>query len=315
MPRRALLFLLLLAGLDLGLAALFDRAFVAQRSGASGGLANQAVAVEAPLLILGSSRAQHHLDPEILGPAAGLRAWNAGADGQGLYYAYSLLDLVERRSVPRLVVWNLDLKDFDPKERPRQLQRLSILLPHYGESTRLRDLWESQGYEARLKVRVRTYRYNSLVLPMLESLVRPSLPPPGGGFAPIAPRPGIPPVAGDSQEYDLPDERAVQALEEAASRLAGRDCAVVLLTAPRWAPGDPPATFYDRIDRRFEDMAQRIPRVAFWRLDEAVLPEFRDPGLYVDAGHLNADGARRLSQIVAERIRGEIRPRIGAGSR
>ena len=315
MLRRTVLFLLLLAGLDVALAALFARGFRSERSGASGGLANQAIAVEAPLLILGSSRAQHHLDPEILGAAAGLRAWNAGADGQGLYYACSLLDLVERRGPPRLVVWNLDFKDFDPRERPRQLQRLSVLLPHYDESPRLRDLWDSQGYEARLKVRVRTYRFNSLVLPILESLLRPSTPPPGGGFVPVAPRPGVPPGAGDAQDYGVPDERAIGALQEAAARLSGLDCDVVLLTAPRWSPTDPPAAFYARIGGRLEEVARSVPRAAFWRLDEAALPEFRNPDLYFDAGHLNAEGARRLSLLVADRIRTEIRPRMDSASR
>jgi hypothetical protein len=314
MMRRTLAFVLLLVVLDLGLAALLARGFARQRSGASGGLANQAIAVEAPLLILGSSRAQHHLDPRILGEAAGLRAWNAGADGQGLCYAASLLDLLERRWEPRLVVWSLDRKDFDPRERPSQLQRLSVLLPHYAASPLLRRLWRSQGYEARLKVQVRTYRFNSLALPMLASLFRPPLPPSDGGFVPAPARPG-PPAPGPREDYETPDERALATLQKSVERLAARGAEVVLLTGPRWAPEDPPTAFYDAIDRRIEDLAQGIPHVTFWRMDEAALPEFRDPGLFIDAGHLNAEGAKRLSALVAGRIRAEIRPRLEAGSR
>jgi len=311
--RRAAVFALLLIGLDLGLGTLFARGFARVRSGWSGGLANQAIAVEAPLLILGSSRARHHLDPAILGPAAGLRVWNAGADGQGLYYASSLLHLVERRSVPRVVLWSLDPRDFDARERSGQLQRLSVLLPHYDESSRLRSLWRSQGHAARWKVHVRTYRFNSLVLPMLARLLQSSPPPSHGGFDPMPARPGS--LEQElTQDYEEPDSRASEALEEALEEVTARGCEVILLTGPTWTAGEPPARFYERIDRPLEDLARRIPRVRFWRLDEIVLPEFRDPGLYVDAGHLNAAGAARFSTLVAERLRSEIRPLLSDGS-
>jgi hypothetical protein len=305
-----MLFVLFLAGLDLALGAICGRVFARQTTGASGGLANRAIAEHAPLLMLGSSRAQHHLDPEILGAAAGLRAWNAGADGQGLYYACSLLDLVEAEAVPRLVIWSLDRKDFDPKQRPSQLQRLSVLLPHYPESPRLREFWNAQGYEARLKVQVRTYRFNSLVLPMLASLWSSSAE--GNGFVPIPAREGGPPAFAEGEVYASPDQRALAALAGALSLLSARGSTVVLLTTPRWSPGDPPAAFYDAVDGEVERRVSGLPRVVFWRMDEAALPAFRDAALFADAGHLNAEGARRFSTRIAERLRAEIRPRLGS---
>lgn len=63
--------------------------------------------------------------------------------------------------------------------------------------------------------------------------------------------------------------------------------AVLLLGS--WTSGESPAGFYLR-------------------------PEFPDPGLYVDAGHLNADGAGRLSALVAGRLQSEVRPALAAGA-
>ena len=70
------------------------------------------------LLIMGSSRAAHHYVPQILEDSLGMTCYNAGSDGECIYYHYCLLaSMIERGHTPKVVVYEvMNLDDVLPFE-------------------------------------------------------------------------------------------------------------------------------------------------------------------------------------------------------
>ncbi len=298
--RRFLLFLILLLLLDQLVARGLEVGFRRTFSGASGGLVNLALRQEPDVIVLGSSRAQHHFIPRIIERNSGMSAFNAGADGQGLYYSLCVLDLLLQETRPRIVLWNLDYKDLDPARRPEQLQRLGVLLPFYDRAEVIRDLWAMNGTAARVKVLSRTYRFNSLALSVFKNLfVAPGEP---DGYIPMPRRAGgFRPIPFDHIDQEA-DPVAIALLESALRRCSRLGIRTILLNAPRhWADG-PPVEFNERFGRQFAALASSIDGVEFWDLDEVHLPEFRDARWFADSGHLSHEGAERFTRIVADRL-------------
>jgi hypothetical protein len=120
------------------------------------------------ILIFGSSRAQHHYVPDTISNATGYSTYNCGLGGQ--FLTFSLIQISEtlKRYSPQLIILDLypDMllqKHFD--------QKLRILGPYYQNDTLIRRILnQSSGFE-RLKYASSIYPYNSILYPLLLSLV------------------------------------------------------------------------------------------------------------------------------------------------
>lgn len=144
---------------------------------------NQALKADADAYILGSSRAKYHYDPKILGQATGLRFFNAGADGQDIFYFYMLTDLLEQRHKPKLYVVNLSYSDF--LSSYWRYKRLPVFAPYMRQSSVVADLLIRGDFRRNLLFKsCQTYAFNSrLHLFPLNILQQDTSPP--DGFRPL----------------------------------------------------------------------------------------------------------------------------------
>ncbi len=113
------------------------------------------------ILILGSSRAQHHYIPEVLVKGTGLTAFNGGLGGQPL--AFSLVQLSEtfKRYKPKAVILDVtpDFR-FDHDSDPR----LKILGPYYKTNSLARSILLDNGTKfERVKYMSSVYPYNGVL--------------------------------------------------------------------------------------------------------------------------------------------------------
>ena len=113
------------------------------------------------ILILGSSRAQHHYIPEVLVKGTGLTAFNGGLGGQPL--AFSLVQLSEtfKRYKPKAVILDVtpDFR-FDHDSDPR----LKILGPYFKTDSLVRSILLDNGTKfERVKFISKVYPYNGML--------------------------------------------------------------------------------------------------------------------------------------------------------
>ncbi|ERM80976.1 hypothetical protein P872_11760 [Rhodonellum psychrophilum GCM71 = DSM 17998] len=73
--------------------------------------------LNAELLIVGSSRAYVHFDPEFLDNELGMSCYNLGFDGSFYELQKLMLDLYLRKNeIPKTLIWVLDLNSFESKD-------------------------------------------------------------------------------------------------------------------------------------------------------------------------------------------------------
>ena len=113
----------------------------------------------ADLLIIGSSRASQQYHPEVLEPRLQLSYYNCGRDGNFMLYSYAVLKTILKRHTPKMII--LDFIKGQFKENHNEYDRLSILLPYYKGHPEIRPIIELRGRLEKYKLLSNTYPYNS----------------------------------------------------------------------------------------------------------------------------------------------------------
>lgn len=114
---------------------------------------------KADLLIFGSSRANHHYDPEVFENKLKLSSYNTGRNGTGIVYYYSILKTVLKRYSPKYIV--LDIRPDEFIKTVNSYERLSMLLPYYKTHPELDSLIKLRSSFEKFKLLSFIYPYNS----------------------------------------------------------------------------------------------------------------------------------------------------------
>ena len=115
-------------------------------------------------LIMGSSRAAHHYVPQIFEDSLGMSCYNAGSDGQCIYYHYTLLaSMLERGARPKAIIYEvMDLDAVVSKSETFTLDAaIERLTAHYGEFSVINDLFKHKDWKEKIKLMSHTFKYNS----------------------------------------------------------------------------------------------------------------------------------------------------------
>ena len=114
------------------------------------------------VLILGSSRAMHHYNPEILSDSLKRSCYNAGYDGQSILYCKGVLDVVLERHKPKVVILDLTLSEFDQKETSYDM--LYALNPYVKRHPILWKTLSLKSKAEKIKHFSSIYPYNSMIV-------------------------------------------------------------------------------------------------------------------------------------------------------
>lgn len=120
------------------------------------------------IIILGSSRAQYHFNPEIIREETGFSAYNCGYDGQGLAFSYIQLAEITRRYHPRMVILEVSPEIINNREAK---EKLKVLLPFYRRDTLIRNTLIRENPLDRIKLASSIYPYNSTIVNLVRALV------------------------------------------------------------------------------------------------------------------------------------------------
>ncbi len=308
MVRKIVLSIAFLSGLLLldravgtAMRAAYERTF----TGEAGGQINDALRhSDSDFVIFGSSLARHQVDPGVLEAQLGVSAFNAGCNGQDIYYARMLQSLLLQRDCKcSHFVYVLNWRDLVQDE----LDRARMFSVFADDSITIRQILAPSPVQ-QVKLQSRAYRFNTLAVSTLRQLIAPDFEGTAGFVRILV---DYQPVARDFREMDRDLHAGLSAgeLSIMAKKLQyyrdfslaakRRGIAVTFVVSPTFRAG--------RDRGPGERLAvERLLAVAadtqanFIVLDETTVPAFRDVSYYGDPRHLNADGAALFSNLLAQ---------------
>lgn len=247
---------------------------------------------QADLLIFGSSSANHHFVPEILGARLGMSVYNLGKDSMEVLYARAFLNGVLKRYSPKAVILNLTPSELSAVDN---YDKLSVLLPFYRKHPEMWHVIRLRSPHEGLKLLSRIYPYNSMAVSLLAGAVGRASPRPESGYVPLhrtmdtAKKSWI-----TFKEEPVLDPHRVAALESFILSCKSRGIALAIVFSP-W--------YYVRTETTATiAAATRLGRRHGVPVFNHILdPEFLgNAGLFADEGHLNHAGASRFSRIIVD---------------
>ncbi len=291
--------------LDRSFGALLERLYFSTTSGEAGGLINQALAKKPDLLLLGSSRMKHHVDPRVLQAELDLSVYNAGYNGQDFLYAAMLLDLRLKGSAPpKAVVLHIDRKTF--VESQEEYARAKVFSYYIDSSELVRRLLVERSVEARIKYWSRTYRANGKIMSIIYNCLRE-----GGvrefeGYSPLSGELKVSPlrVLSTHEKSAEISKLKVDMLHALIAECRVRDIRLFLLNSPRFPLEVGELDAYRIWRAGVQSLLVQHTDVGFLEINAYTNPElFMRPELYRDDSHLNEKGAEIFSKLVAKELR------------
>lgn len=270
--------------------------FESQRSGKFFRINYTIEHTNADILIMGSSHANRHFDPNVIQSKTGKNTYNAGVQGQKLVFQLALLRMISKRYQPETIVLNIDKNWlFESKEA---YDRLSDIYPYYwSHRDVLSDIFQGSDRLIDLKLLFNSYRYNSTIAHITRYLVNPQSD--IAGFRPLnrKMKPADLNKCIDNQQtsYEL-DENFIEYFRRFIELTQNEGIDLVLIFSPEFCESN-------SLDN---ESVKAMKQIA---LSEQIhLIDFRSPKftmrheLFQDPTHLNKDGATIFTNIVSDSL-------------
>lgn len=117
---------------------------------------------QAPVVLLGSSRMEHHCVPEVMAPVLGKEVYNAGFSANGVFFAYAALMLMTERYTPELVVYDAYADVYGTDN-----EKFMDVLKLYKNKSYIRAIITDIAPRERIYMLSSMYCYNSIFLELL----------------------------------------------------------------------------------------------------------------------------------------------------
>ncbi|WP_407430551.1 SGNH/GDSL hydrolase family protein [Arcticibacter sp.] len=163
-----ILLLALFIAADRGLGKLIEHYFFTEKQGDSAVTTHGVLHTREDILIFGSSRASHHYIPELIGQQTGLSCYNLGRDGMKMKYYETLLKAVLSHHIPKVVILDLNLNDFEDEDDEGQ-RLTTVFMPYINKNREIHDLIYTESKKEYSLANISAlYRVNSLPLSILQ---------------------------------------------------------------------------------------------------------------------------------------------------
>ncbi len=297
---KIVLFIFCVVLLDLIYGALFSTL----RSNAKGGITHKieyiANASKDDIIVLGSSRAVHHYNPQILEDSLGLTCYNCGEKGNGIVLAYARFKMITQRHKPKLILYEVT-PDFDYGVGADNRKYLSYLRPYYSNKE-IRNIFNDFDDDLSwLKMQSRAYQNTSKIVHNIADNIIPT--DNKSGFMPlegsitkdyvITNSQSAPKIEVDSLKYAYVEKLIVESKEMGIP--------IIFLSSPLYKCNQysNPGPVYDYEPAKKLCIYYNIP---YW--DMFMEPTIINNPLYWhDGGHMNSVGANAFTKLIVNRIR------------
>ncbi len=183
------------------------------------------------LLVLGSSRANHHYNPKILTDSLGETCYNCGEDGNGIILNYGRILMMLQRYRPKMIIYDVAIS-FDLLKNDNH-KYLGKLKPYY-EREHIKDVFCSVDKAEQWKMLSQLYRFNSSFLTIIADRFHPVSGMGIQGFCPLEGKMDMMKIHKDedrSKEYQF-DSLKVDFINKFIDKLEG--VKIVFVESPLW---------------------------------------------------------------------------------
>lgn len=242
------------------------------------------------IVILGSSRAQHHYVPQIISDSTDMSCMNYGMGGKNIYYHSAIFDLILNKYTPKVLIYELFYIDFIKTDTRHSTEQLSDLAPVYNIYSSVDSIIELKGKQYKVMINLfDSYRYNSLLLPIVAIN---QIAPPNKGYIPIN---GLwKGEALSSIDYKIEyDYEKLHYLYKMISLCKNRGIRCIITVSPQYIKEDLDRSEYFEIGNKCIDLGAE-----FWYYEKI----FQDVSMFKDVAHMNHVGAEFYSSIISNKI-------------
>ena len=249
----------------------------------------------ADVLIMGSSRASHHYNPQILSDSLNMSVYNLGIDGSGVILADGFYRLIAERYKPKYIIYELT-PSFDIYQYSGDVNNtryLSQLKPYYKEEC-LSGIFEDVNPGEKLKLRLGLYRYNTTFLNLFRFYLQ------GGegnhtGFAPLTGTMGEF-IKEGVKSVSVIDSLKIKYLRQFISDSQNAGTKLIFVISPKYG-----ATTSDSYNPA-KDLCKKQGYEVF-----DFYCEMQQKDYFKDSYHLNVTGANIFSSQIAHYIKNQIK--------
>ncbi len=249
---------------------------------------------DACIVVMGSSRAHHHYVPSVISDETGLKAYNAGIDGNGIVTATGLYGLMAERYSPRVIIYDVE-PAFDINvyaEDGNNIRYIGWLRPYFGHSQAKKVICRIDPTE-RLKNFSAMFRYNGDIVDLLKDQVVLS-DYTVDGYAPLQGEMKKEPEKKAIGAASVQDTLKLHMMEEFIARMSQSETRLIIVASPKYG-----ATSSDMF-APIKEMCIRYG-VEFW--DYYAAPEFQKLDYFKEPMHLNDEGAHEFSLTIGANLK------------
>lgn len=166
--QRTLLFTFVVAVLDFGFGIICN---YLQTNAKSGGMGKRSYIVHKmneDIIMFGSSRMEHHYNPQIISDSTHLSCYNLGENGMGILYSYPLLKITLERYKPKIIIYDITGFDFEADDNSKHVALLKPFYKYKSVKEVICNISETEKY----KMCSSLYKYNSLFVRLIGSNIR-----------------------------------------------------------------------------------------------------------------------------------------------
>lgn len=251
--------------------------------------------VETPIVIIGSSRANHHYVPKMIEDSVGLKTYNAGRDGQTLLYCSCILNAIMDRYTPKMLIWEIVPSDLFEAETP------IVLKPYYHQDSLIKSSIDHGLGWGCVLMYSNLYRYNTTASKILSRIIlsSPTDTIKTDGYLPLSVVKNTRSLCHRPDTFEgKVDPFLLSQIKYIVARAKQNNIKIVLVISPTLKP-----CALKQIEL-IENVCQNIG-IPF--LDNSQLPIFvNNPSLFTDFVHLNHLGAEQYTQIFIEQLHNVI---------
>jgi len=254
------------------------------------------------ILIIGSSQAETNLVPEIFEKKLNLSCWNSARGGQGIAFFRSIQEATLKRYTPKILILNFSGVFL---ERELVNERIGFMKPFYWKHPEIRQMIDKISIYEKYLVYSNLYLYNSSFYYLLRSYILRGLD--GdiekGGWKPKTGQIQIDPSINYEQEIfreSKPiNEKAKNEFEILLSSFSKAGTIIYIITSPSFQPSS-------KVSSTVE-LNILIEKYNIKLFDYNTSTSFiYKPELFKDFDHLNVDGAKLISNKLADQIKQDM---------
>ena len=246
------------------------------------------------IIIMGSSRGNHHYDPQIISDSLKLSCFNCAYDALGILNMYGRYLLMIRTHTPKILIYDVFTR-FDIYDD--RMDHLSSLdgIKQYANNPQVMSIFDDVTPMEHYKLQSLLYRYNTNVF-ILNSEIKAKWPSPKLGYTPLE---GI--MEHEPEHYTAeytnqePDSVKLKYMRKLIHAAQSKGTKIILCISPRY--GTTPNADLDPIIKLAKE--EQVPL-----LNHYTDKRFTTKKEYFkDSFHLNHTGATEYTKVVANEIK------------